>query len=64
MEQELKQQEAVRDRSYPLAQRWQHIQERIAWAEQHVVHRNTPARCVAEQRRQWPMRDNSPPSAP
>lgn len=59
---EQKQQEAIRDRVYDPVTRWQHLQDRITWAEQNVVHRNTPANRVAEQRRKCP--DRAPPASP
>ena len=59
---ELTRQEETRNQAYDPALRWQHLQERITWAEDNVVHRNTPARCVAEQRKQWPERDQPTPA--
>lgn len=54
---EIKLQEETRNRAYDPALRWKHLQERITWADQNIVHRNTPARCVAEQRKKWIERD-------
>ncbi len=48
---DIQRQENARNRAYDPAVRWQHILDRITWAEQHVVHRNTPASRVAEQLR-------------
>lgn len=56
---ELKQQEAVRERVYDPLMRWKHIQERIEWAEKHIVHRSTPAACIAAQERQSSRQEKS-----
>lgn len=41
-----------RERAWIPAARWQAIQETIRWAEaQATVRRNTPAACIAEERR-------------
>jgi hypothetical protein len=43
---------ARRERAWSPAVRWQVIQETIAWAAaQATVHRNTPAACIADERR-------------
>jgi hypothetical protein len=60
MPNEQSRQESVRARVYDPALRWQHLMDRIAWAEEHVVHRATPAACVREQWLKW----DAPPALP
>ena len=44
--------QARRERAWSPGARWQAIQETIRWAEQQAtVRRNTPAACIAEERR-------------
>jgi hypothetical protein len=53
-------QEKLRDKMWDRAARWKVIQETIAWAEsQKTCRRNTPARCIEEERRKLRRRKPS-----
>jgi hypothetical protein len=48
----IQREEAKRERNWDPVKRWKVIQDTIAWAEQQATaRRNTPAACLARQRR-------------
>ena len=59
----IEREEAKRERNWDPALRWKVIQDTITWAEQQAtVRRNTPAACLAKQRRLLGLDSPSVPS--